>query len=177
MERIRKCKNCRKELGEFEGFQIPIYIPARPSFPLPSGGVELYCEKCYKDTIGETFLEEEKKSIRKEKDLSSKFQVLRKKEPKIVSINDVKLGTNVTIIGIIESDIQHKEIVKEDRTLKMSSCKIKDDTGKLILILWNDMANKVENNKVYKVQGYIQEFNGKKQITLGYKGKIEELSV
>ena len=177
MERIRKCKNCGKELDYFEGCQIPVFIPASPSFPLPSGGVELYCEKCYKDAIGETFLEEEKISNKKENNLYDKFQVLRKKEPKIASINDAKLGTNVTIIGIIDSDIQHTEIVKEGRTLKMSSCKIKDDTGNLILILWNDMTNKVENDKVYKVQGYIQEFNGRKQITLGYKGKIEELMI
>ncbi len=176
MEITRKCKDCGKELGYFEGHQIPIFIPASPSFPLPSGGVELYCGECYKDVIGETFLEEEKLSVKKEKDLSDKFLMLREREPKIVSINNAKLGANVTITGIIDSDIQHKKIVKENRTLKMSSCKIRDDTGELILILWDNITNTVENNKMYKVQGYIQEFNGKKQITLGYKGKIEEVT-
>ena len=57
MERVRKCKTCGKELDYFEGCQIPVYFPPSVSFPMPSGGVELYCEKCYKDAIGETVLE------------------------------------------------------------------------------------------------------------------------
>ena len=49
MESIhRKCKLCGKELGIFECHSIPITIDPTPSFPIPSGGVDTYCEKCYK---------------------------------------------------------------------------------------------------------------------------------
>ena len=75
MEKIRKCKSCGKELNYFEGSQIPIFIPSSLSFPLPSGGVELYCKECYKDAIGEPFVRKEKKPIQKKKVLSNNFKV------------------------------------------------------------------------------------------------------
>src|SRR3989344_9484403 len=119
MERVRKCKTCGKELDYFEGCQIPVYFPPSVSFPMPSGGVELYCEKCYKDAIGETVLEEQLKISKTGKNLFAKLHYLRKKEPKtIIPINDTKVGTNTTIIGIIDSNIEHKEIIKNDQTLR-----------------------------------------------------------
>jgi len=196
MERIRKCKNCGKELDYFEGCQIPVHIPATPSFRMPSGGADLYCDECYKEVTGETFLEDlEEESgkkygkgtelipepiiekVKARDKVGEIFQALRKKEPEIVPISDAKVGTNVAISGIIDSEVQHKDIVIKNRNLKMATCKIKDDTGKIVLILWADMTNKAENKKMYRVDGYIQEFNGRKQITLGYKGKIKELII
>ena len=49
MEIKRKCFICHKPLGEFEGHPETVFIPASPSFAMPSGGVNLYCDKCYKE--------------------------------------------------------------------------------------------------------------------------------
>jgi hypothetical protein len=47
----RKCFVCHKELGDFEGHPDSVTIPASPSFNLPSGGVLLYCDKCFEEKI------------------------------------------------------------------------------------------------------------------------------
>ena len=49
MQLKRKCAGCKKPLGEFEGHPNPLFIAPTQSFPLPSGGVEMYCDTCYKN--------------------------------------------------------------------------------------------------------------------------------
>ena len=47
MELRRKCATCHKELNELEGHPVTVEMPATRSFKLPSGGVDLLCDKCY----------------------------------------------------------------------------------------------------------------------------------
>lgn len=61
-EEERKCNKCGKELGLSEGNYIPIFIPATLDFNLDSGGVQIYCNKCYEDITGKSFEKELNKS-------------------------------------------------------------------------------------------------------------------
>ena len=49
MEITRKCVVCGAELGPLEGHPETVEMPATASFPMPSGGVNLYCDKCWKE--------------------------------------------------------------------------------------------------------------------------------
>lgn len=57
MEIRRKCYVCHKPLGEFEGHPETVYIPASPSFAMPSGGVNMYCDKCYAERFSNSTTE------------------------------------------------------------------------------------------------------------------------
>lgn len=171
--RIRKCVACKKELDELEGCTLPVEMPATPSFNMPSGGVELYCESCYADVIGETALKEERTRAKLNPKSISPLEKLRNQNKAASYISHVRTGDNVTIIGFVVSTIFHKDF--PDRKLKMASCDVEDETAKIKLILWNDMVNAVETGKSYRIEGFVQEYDGKKQITLGYKGKIQEI--
>lgn len=195
MQRTRKCYVCKKELDEFEGCIIPYSRPATYDFPLAAGGVRLYCEECYKEAIKETATEvirtkeeyEElrkipfqdiKKSDEQYNHIQDKIKAYKDRNITIRSIGNVSTGQNVTVVGQICSNITTKEIIKPDRMLKISYCQIKDDTGEITLILWNLMGDKIQSGEVYRIDdGYIQEFGGKKQITLGHSGTIEKISL
>ena len=171
--RIRKCVTCKKELDELEGCTLPVEMPATRSFNMPSRGVELYCESCYADVVGETALREGKIQAKLETKSIHPLEKLRKQNRTASHISHVRVGDSVTIIGFIVSLIFHKEF--PDRNLKMASCEVEDETARIKLILWNDMVNAVKTGKAYRIEGFVQEFDGKKQITLGYKGTIQEL--
>ena len=47
MQLKRKCCVCKKELRELEGHSETVTHPGFPGYNLPSGGVILYCDKCF----------------------------------------------------------------------------------------------------------------------------------
>lgn len=49
-----------------------------------------------------------------------------------------------------------------------------DDSGTIKLTLWNDEIEQVkEGDKVHIINGYVNEFQGEKQLTAGRFGKLE----
>ncbi|MFW5852509.1 MAG: OB-fold nucleic acid binding domain-containing protein [Nanoarchaeota archaeon] len=149
----RKCAGgCGKTLGPMEGHDVPITIPATVHYPIPSGGINKYCDECYKNLHPELDFSE----------IESNYQET------ITKIKDLKIGSNATIKAKVGEQIR-REIVKED--LEIGVFKLTDDTGEIDLILWNDNIDKVKEGITYRFEGYIKEFQGKKQITV-QKGKI-----
>ena len=60
---------------------------------------------------------------------------------------------------------------------KVASAKIKDDTGSVTLTLWNEQVDQVKvGSKVKIIDGFVNEWQGEKQLTTGRKGKLEVLS-
>lgn len=58
--------------------------------------------------------------------------------------------------------------------LKVCNFVIKDDTGEINLVLWNEDINKVNvGDKVKILNGYVNEFQGTKQLTPGRFGSLE----
>ena len=49
LERKKLCCICKKELDEFEGHIDSIFRNPTKSFPLPSGGSQIYCDSCFQD--------------------------------------------------------------------------------------------------------------------------------
>jgi len=57
------------------------------------------------------------------------------------------------------------------------NAKIKDDSGEITLTLWNDEIEKVNvGNKIKIFNGYVNEWQGILQLTVGKFGKLEIIS-
>ena len=57
---------------------------------------------------------------------------------------------------------------------RVANATIKDDSGEIKLTLWNDDIDKVKaGSKIKITNGYVNEFQGEKQLTAGRLGKLE----
>lgn len=84
--------------------------------------------------------------------------------------------------GRIELEAEVKS-VEEPRTfnkfgreLKVCNAIISDESGEIKLTLWNEDIEKVKiGSKVKITNGFVNEFQGEKQLTAGKFGKLEVL--
>ncbi|MEK6873090.1 MAG: SOSS complex subunit B family protein [Nanoarchaeota archaeon] len=81
--------------------------------------------------------------------------------------------SNVDVDGVITEMGEIRTFDRFGRELKVANAVLKDDSGSIKLTLWNDDTNLKEGDKVKVVNGYINEFQGEKQLTAGKFGKIE----
>jgi ssDNA-binding replication factor A large subunit len=60
--------------------------------------------------------------------------------------------------------------------LRVADAMLKDDSGTIKMSLWNDDATRFKaGDKIKITNGYVNEFQGDKQLTAGKFGKIEKL--
>jgi len=83
---------------------------------------------------------------------------------------NVELTADVVEVG------EPREFTKFGRTGKVATAKLKDETGEVNLSLWNEQVDMVKpGSKVKITNGYVNEFQGEKQLTTGKFGKLEVL--
>jgi len=94
-----------------------------------------------------------------------------------MKIADLKPGTgSVTLEAEVVSLDSVREINKYGRNLKVGNVTIKDDSGSVTLVLWNDQNDSVKvGNKIKIENGYVNEWQGVPQLTLGKFGKLTVL--
>ncbi|MFH2028947.1 MAG: hypothetical protein ABIJ08_07430 [Nanoarchaeota archaeon] len=81
-------------------------------------------------------------------------------------------NVEITIEVSEKGDI--REFDKFGKKGRVCSAKAKDDTGEVILSLWNEQIDQVNTgDKVKITNGYVSEFQGEKQLTTGKFGKME----
>ena len=92
-----------------------------------------------------------------------------------MKIIDLKAGQGkVDIEVVVKSKNEPKTFNKYGKDMKVASAVVTDDSGEMVLSLWNDDADKVKvGDKVKVTNGYVSEFNGQKQLTSGKFGKLE----
>jgi replication factor A1 len=92
-----------------------------------------------------------------------------------MKINDLKPGTgSITIEAEISSVEAVREINKYGRKLRVVNATIKDDSGEINLVLWNDDVDRAREGSRIKIEnGYVNEWQGNPQLTLGKFGKME----
>jgi replication factor A1 len=57
---------------------------------------------------------------------------------------------------------------------KVCNAKIKDDTGEVVLSLWNEQVEQVNVGDIIKISnGYVSEFKGEMQLSTGKFGNLE----
>ncbi len=84
--------------------------------------------------------------------------------------------SNVDVDGVIVEMGEIRTFDRFGRELKVANAVLKDDSGTIKLTLWNDDTNLNEGDKVKILNGYVNEFQGEKQLTAGKFGKIEVVS-
>jgi replication factor A1 len=69
-----------------------------------------------------------------------------------------------------------REMNKYGKALRVCDLTIEDDSGKATLTLWNDDIDKVKDGDKIKIEnGYVNEWQGKLQLTPGKFGKLTVL--
>jgi replication factor A1 len=83
---------------------------------------------------------------------------------------------NVMTVGKVVRKFEVREFSKGDKTGKVCSIILGDDTGTVRVVFWNDQVNvlnDVKENDVLLIQeAYVRENNNNKEVHLGDKGEI-----
>lgn len=80
----------------------------------------------------------------------------------------------------LEAEIVEKSPVREfnrfGKVGKVCTATIKDETGTIDLTLWNENVDAfAEGDKVRLTDGFVNEWQGRKQLTTGKNGKLEKI--
>jgi len=92
-----------------------------------------------------------------------------------MKILELKAGQGKVDIEVkVKSKNEPRVMEKYGKELKVASAVVEDDSGEIALTLWNADADKVNVGDTIRISnGYVSEFNGKKQLTSGKFGKLE----
>ncbi len=95
----------------------------------------------------------------------------------MASVSELNIGQgSVEIEGTIKEIGELKTFNKFGRELSVADAIFDDGTGTIKLSLWNDDAKRFkEGDKIKIVNGYVNEFQGEKQLTAGKFGRIEKV--
>ncbi|MBI5036044.1 DNA-binding protein [Candidatus Micrarchaeota archaeon] len=92
-----------------------------------------------------------------------------------MKISELTPGTgNVNLEAEVVGIEEPREINKMGRTLRVANATVKDDSGTITLVLWNDNIDKIqEGSKIKITNGYVNTWQDKSQLTLGKFGQME----
>lgn len=94
-----------------------------------------------------------------------------------MNVSELSTGKgNVTVEVEIVSVEAPREINKMGRKLRVANATVKDESGQIMLVLWNDSIDKVKVGDKIKIEnGYVNEWQGNLQLTLGRMGTLTVL--
>ena len=94
-----------------------------------------------------------------------------------LKISDLKDGAvKVNVEGkVVEKEAAREVNTKFGRT-KVANAVIEDDSGSIVLVLWGEQADQVNEGDTVKIEnGYIREWNNSLQLNVGKYGKLTVL--
>jgi len=91
-----------------------------------------------------------------------------------MKISELTAGTgNVSVEGTIVGLEPPRELNKMGRVLRVTNATLKDDSGQITLVLWNEKIDQVQEGSFVNVEnGYVNSWEGHSQLTLGKFGKL-----
>ncbi len=92
-----------------------------------------------------------------------------------VKISELRPGvSNVTVSGEVIAKEEPREVVtKYGKKLRVADAILRDDSGEIKLSLWEDDIDKLNvGDKISIENGWITEFKGNMQISIGKNGKL-----
>ena len=94
-----------------------------------------------------------------------------------MKISELTPGTgNVELEAEVVGIEEPREINKEGRHLRVANATIRDHSGTISLVLWNDAIDQIQEGSKIKIsKGYVNTWQDKMQLTLGKFGKMEVL--
>jgi len=92
-----------------------------------------------------------------------------------MKISELQIGKgNVDVSGSIKEISEPRTFDKYGRQLKVATAVLFDESGEIKLTLWNQDIDRVKVGDSVKItNGYVNEFQGEKQLTTGKLGKLE----
>ena len=92
-----------------------------------------------------------------------------------MAVKDLQIRQgNVDIIVDIVDVGEVREFEKFGKSGRVATAIAKDETGDVKLTLWNEQIDQVKaGDKVHITNGYVNEWQGEKQLTTGKMGKLE----
>ncbi len=93
----------------------------------------------------------------------------------MMKISELKPGaSNVEIKAEVVDVETPREINKMGRVLRVANATLKDASGTITLVLWNDNIDQAQPGSVVHItNGYVNTWQDKAQLTLGKYGKME----
>jgi len=93
----------------------------------------------------------------------------------MTKISELQVGQGkVSVAATVKEMGEVRNINKFGREIRVANATIADESGEIKLTLWNDDIDKVKpGSKVKITNGYVNEFNGEKQLTAGKFGSME----
>jgi replication factor A1 len=94
-----------------------------------------------------------------------------------MKISDLKEGSGKVNI---EAKVVEKEATREITTrfgrTKVANAVIEDDSGTIVLVLWGEQADNVNEGDTVKIEnGYVKDWNNSLQLSVGKYGKLTVL--
>ncbi|MHC1591676.1 MAG: single stranded DNA-binding domain-containing protein, partial [Candidatus Helarchaeales archaeon] len=100
--------------------------------------------------------------------INPEFKVVEELGPKMYNIN-------IKVKCVEKSEIREVTSKKDESTHRVAEALIGDETGSIILTLWDDSIDKVEPDKCYNIlNSYTSIFRGNLRLNLGKFGQLEE---
>ena len=92
-------------------------------------------------------------------------------------ISDLRPSRAATIEATVVQLEPLREITQRDGAKrKVRNGRLKDDTGEIGLVLWGDEVELVvEGDHIRIVEGWVKDYQGRPQISLGRTGRLEKL--
>ena len=92
-----------------------------------------------------------------------------------MKINELQVNSNADIMGTVKSIEDVKQVTTKFGTqVSLTTVILEDDTGTVKLNLWGSQSEGVEEGKVLEIKnGFVKEFKGEKQISVGKMGSIK----
>jgi replication factor A1 len=83
---------------------------------------------------------------------------------------------NVDLVAEVSEVSDAKEFSKFGKSGKVANAVLKDETGEIKLSLWNEQIDIVKKgSRIHIKNGFVNEWQGEKQLTTGRQGTIEVL--
>jgi ssDNA-binding replication factor A large subunit len=98
-------------------------------------------------------------------------------KPPATYVSDLRPSRMATLEGTVVLLEEIREIETRDGARKkVRNGRLKDGTGEIALVLWGSEVELVqEGERVRITDGWVKEYQGRPQISLGRSGKLEKL--
>jgi replication factor A1 len=98
-------------------------------------------------------------------------------KPPATFISDLKPSRVATIEATVSGLEPAREVdSRQGGKTKVRNAKLKDSTGEIALVLWGAEVDLVQDgDRVRIIEGWVKDYQGHHQISLGRSGKLEKL--
>ena len=99
-------------------------------------------------------------------------------KPPSTFISDLKPSRVATVEATVTKLDSIREVEQRlGGTTRVRNVLLKDGTGEIVLVLWGkDVELVTEGEKIRVVDGWVKDYRGRPQISLGRSGKLEKLA-